>query len=241
MGISYTYKVRPGHTGKDSLAGDLDDAALKNGLEDPVWGCLPHGGAGNAICLAVGFSCDDLGVTYQYHLCVHLNDGADMPHESQTEGGLPDVNTSVVAKAEGVKESMSKDTQMLMDSDSCETSWEEHDLLAEERSRRPVPRQLVHAEEIGWDARPSSEVRSNHTNLMFTCRQVKAEAYAILMKGATLTIPYNMTPDSESSITPKARVNELPLETRSNIAGIHFKIDRIYGLSVLSITWDRPD
>ncbi|KJY02434.1 hypothetical protein TI39_contig52g00005 [Zymoseptoria brevis] len=45
-----------------------------------------------------------------------------------------------------------------------------------------------------------------------------------------------MTPDSESSTIPKARVNELPLETCSNIAEIHFKIDHIYGLSISSTT-----
>ncbi|SMR48461.1 unnamed protein product [Zymoseptoria tritici ST99CH_1E4] len=81
----------------------------------------------------------------------------------------------------------------------------------------------------------SHDQESNHTNLLLVCHQMRSEAHAILMKGATLTIPYDLTPGSESSTSIKARWNNLPLETRSNIAGIHFKVDHIESLSIASI------
>ncbi|KJX95704.1 hypothetical protein TI39_contig1307g00001 [Zymoseptoria brevis] len=77
---------------------------------------------------------------------------------------------------------------------------------------------------------------SYHINLLLTCRQIENEAHAILMKGITVTIPYDMSANSVSSTSLKARWEELPRQTRDNIIGIHFKIENICALSITSIT-----
>ncbi|SMQ50886.1 unnamed protein product [Zymoseptoria tritici ST99CH_3D7] len=81
-----------------------------------------------------------------------------------------------------------------------------------------------------------NDAGSNHTNLLLTYRQIKNEAHAILMKGTTLMIPYDMSANSVSGTPPKARWDELPRQTRDNVIGIHFKIENIYALSITSIT-----
>ncbi|SMR48476.1 unnamed protein product [Zymoseptoria tritici ST99CH_1E4] len=81
----------------------------------------------------------------------------------------------------------------------------------------------------------SHDQESNHTSLLLVCHQINSEAHAILMKGATLTITYDLTPGSESSTSIKARWNDLLPETRSNIAGIHFEVDHTESLSIASI------
>ncbi|SMR64632.1 unnamed protein product [Zymoseptoria tritici ST99CH_3D1] len=75
---------------------------------------------------------------------------------------------------------------------------------------------------------------ANNTALLSTCRQINQEAYVILMRAITLKIPYDIRDHSKSATSLQERWTSLPPRTRSHVRGIHFNINHIADLSIVS-------
>ncbi|SMR54238.1 unnamed protein product [Zymoseptoria tritici ST99CH_1E4] len=75
---------------------------------------------------------------------------------------------------------------------------------------------------------------ANNTALLSTCRQINQEAHVTLMRAITLKISYDIRDHSKSATSLQERWASLSPRTRQHVGGIHFNINHIDDLSVVS-------